>query len=74
MLNFLRDIRRAEVVLRHLNDAIEQVIDNDCLNEEFTDNIEYEDQIIDILSRLYHWLKEKADTREHCKVMKTLNA
>lgn len=72
--SFLRDLQRTEVVLRQLNDKIAQFIHTDCLNEKFTTNIEYEDQMIDIMRRLYHRLKDSnADTREHCKVMKTLN-
>lgn len=52
--SFMCQLRKVEVSLRWLNLKIEPFTNVGYFEEEFTTNIEYEDQMIDIMSRLYH--------------------
>lgn len=75
LTSFLSQLRKNEVELRLLNKEIEPLIDIEDLDQEFTTNIDYEDEITHIMIRLYYRLKDKkCDTKEKCQIMETLHS
>lgn len=71
----MRKLCETKFRLKLLKEEIEPFIDNDSLGEEYATNLQYEDEIIHVMIRLYYQVKEEElETIDQCQMIRTLKS